>query len=59
MKNHSFAMKAILQKKRYEKATDQTIEGKKVFRNIEVPKATKDAHAVNKKYVDNEFWGLD
>ena len=37
---------------------DQTIEGKKVFRNIEVPKATKDTHAVNKKYVDNEFWGL-
>ena len=37
---------------------DQTIEGKKVFRNIEVPKATKDTPAVNKKYVDNEFWGL-
>ena len=37
---------------------DQTIEGKKVFRNTEVPKATKDTHAVNKKYVDNEFWGL-
>ena len=28
---------------------DQTIEGKKVFRNVEVPKATKDTHAVNKK----------
>ena len=37
---------------------DQTIEGKKVFRNIEVPKATKDTHAVTKKYVDNELWGL-
>ena len=37
---------------------DQTIEGKKVFKNIEVPKAKKDTHAVNKKYVDNEFWGL-
>ena len=36
---------------------EQTVEGKKVFRNIEAPKATKDTHAVNKKYVDNEFWG--
>ena len=37
---------------------EQTIEGKKVFSNIEVPKATKDTHAANKKYVDNELWGL-
>ena len=37
---------------------EQSIEGKKVFSNIEVPKATKDTDAVNKKYVDNELWGL-
>ena len=37
---------------------DQTIEGKKVFSDIEVPKAMKDTHAVNKIPVDNLIWGL-
>ena len=34
---------------------DQTVEGKKVFENIEVPAAVKDAQATNKKYVDDEI----
>ena len=33
----------------------QTIEGKKVFHNIEVPNPTIDGHASNKAYVDNEI----
>ena len=37
---------------------DQTVEGKKVFKNIEVPAAVKDTQAVNKKYVDDELSGL-
>ena len=37
---------------------DQTIEGKKVFNNIEVPKPTSDNQASNKKYVDNKFQAL-
>ena len=32
---------------------DQTIEGKKVFHDIEVPTPTIDGHASNKAYVDN------
>ena len=34
-------------------SVDQTIEGKKVFRNIEVPTATKDNNPVTKKHVDD------
>ena len=34
---------------------DQTIEGKKVFENIEVPTAVRDTQATNKKYVDDEI----
>ena len=34
---------------------DQTIEGKKVFHDIEVPSPTIDGHASNKAYVDNEI----
>ena len=34
---------------------DQTIEGKKVFENIEVPAAVRDSQATNKKYVDDEI----
>ena len=34
---------------------DQTIEGKKVFHDIEVPNPTIDGHASNKAYVDNEI----
>ena len=37
---------------------DQTIEGKKVFENIEVPAAVKDTQATNKKYVDDQMSGL-
>ena len=37
---------------------DQTIEGKKVFNNIEVPKPTTNDQACNKKYVDNKFQAL-
>ena len=33
---------------------DQTIQGKKVFQDIEVPKPTLDNQASNKKYVDNK-----
>ena len=32
---------------------NQTIEGKKIFHNIEVPTPTIDGHASNKAYVDN------
>ena len=34
---------------------NQTIEGKKVFHDIEVPTPTIDGHASNKAYVDNEI----
>ena len=34
---------------------DQTIEGKKVFHDIEVPNPAIDGHASNKAYVDNEI----
>ena len=34
---------------------DQTIEGKKIFHDIEVPTPTIDGHASNKAYVDNEI----
>ena len=34
---------------------DQTIEGKKIFHDIEVPNPTIDGHASNKAYVDNEI----
>ena len=34
---------------------DQTIEGKKVFHDIEVPNPTIDGNASNKAYVDNEI----
>ena len=34
---------------------DQTIEGKKVFHDIEVPTPTIDGHASNKAYVDYEI----
>ena len=34
---------------------DQTIEGKKIFHDIEVPSPTIDGHASNKAYVDNEI----
>ena len=34
---------------------DQTIEGKKIFSNIEVPQPTRDNQACNKKYVDDEI----
>ena len=37
---------------------DQTIEGKKVFHDIEVPKPTLDNQASNKKYVDNKIQAL-
>ena len=37
---------------------EQTIEGKKVFENIEVPAAVKDTQATNKKYVDDQIFGL-
>ena len=33
----------------------QTIEGKKVFHDIEVPSPTIDGHAINKAYLDNEI----
>ena len=33
----------------------QTIEGKKIFHDIEVPNPTIDGHASNKAYVDNEI----
>ena len=33
----------------------QTIEGKKIFHDIEVPSPTIDGHASNKAYVDNEI----
>ena len=33
---------------------DQTIQGKKIFHDIEVPKPTLDNQASNKKYVDNK-----
>ena len=34
---------------------NQTIQGKKVFHDIEVPNPTIDGHASNKAYVDNEI----
>ena len=34
---------------------NQTIEGKKIFHDIEVPTPTIDGHASNKAYVDNEI----
>ena len=34
---------------------DQTIEGKKIFHDIEVPNPTIDGNASNKAYVDNEI----
>ena len=34
---------------------DQTIPGKKIFHDIEVPTPTIDGHASNKAYVDNEI----
>ena len=34
---------------------DQTIEGKKIFHDIQVPTPTIDGHASNKAYVDNEI----
>ena len=34
---------------------DQTIEGKKIFHDIEVPTPTINGHASNKAYVDNEI----
>ena len=34
---------------------EQTIEGKKVFSNIEVPAVVRDTQATNKKYVDDEI----
>ena len=34
---------------------NQTIEGKKIFHDIEVPTPTIDGHASNKVYVDNEI----
>ena len=34
---------------------DQTISGRKVFNNIEVPDPTKNEQAVNKGYLDNNF----
>ena len=34
---------------------DQTIEGKKIFHDIQVPTPTIDRHASNKAYVDNEI----
>ena len=34
---------------------NQTIEGKKIFHDIEVPTPTIDGHANNKAYVDNEI----
>ena len=34
---------------------DQTIQGKKIFHDIEVPTPTIDGHASNKAYVDNEI----
>ena len=37
---------------------EQTIEGKKVFNNIEVPAAVRDTQATNKKYVDYQVSGL-
>ena len=37
---------------------EQTIEGKKVFENIEVPAAVRDTNATNKKYVDDQISGL-
>ena len=39
-------------------STEQTIEGKKVFENIEVPVAVRDTQATNKKYVDDQISGL-
>ena len=36
-------------------STEQTIEGKKVFENIEVPAAVRDTQATNKKYFDDEI----
>ena len=33
----------------------QTIEGKKIFHDIEVPNPTIDGHATNKAYVDNQI----
>ena len=37
---------------------DQTIEGKKVFSDIEVPQPVTDNQASNKKYVDNKLQAL-
>ena len=37
---------------------DQTVEGRKVFKNIEVSEAVKDTQATNKKYVDDQISGL-
>ena len=37
---------------------DQTIQGKKIFHDIEVPKPTSDNQASNKKYVDNKIQEL-
>jgi len=34
---------------------DQTIEGKKIFSDIEVPQPTRDNQACNKKYVDDKI----
>ena len=34
---------------------DQTIEGKKIFHDIQVPTPTIDGHASNKAYIDNEI----
>jgi len=34
---------------------DQTITGKKIFRNIEVPEPTSNNQASNKKYIDENF----
>ena len=36
-------------------SVDQTITGKKVFKNIEVPNPTSNNQAVNKIYADNTF----
>ena len=37
---------------------EQTVEGKKIFRNIEVPAAVKDTQTTNKKYVGDQISGL-
>ena len=36
-------------------SVDQTIDGKKVFRDIEVPTPTSNSHPINKEYVDENF----